>query len=129
MPHSLLLHTIAYAYFSKILGYAALLGNSRHARGALAMMANWDLAPLERALPAIRNPVLLIHSRGDNAIPLEGVEDAARALPDAKLEVLPGLGHLMHEERPEEVARLISEFLEEHTDSSSQGARPRGDPE
>ena len=93
--------------------YAALLGNSRHARGALAMMANWDLAPLERALPGIANPVLLIHARGDSAIPLDGVEDAARTLPDARLEVLPGLGHLMHEERPELVAGLIAEFLQE----------------
>jgi len=94
--------------------YAVLLGNSRHARGALAMMSNWDLEPLERALPNIANPVLLIHARGDNAIPLDGVEDAARALPHATLEVLPGLGHLMHEERPEEIAGLIEGFLSAH---------------
>ncbi|MEL7729233.1 alpha/beta fold hydrolase BchO [Citromicrobium bathyomarinum] len=92
--------------------YATLLGNSDHARSALAMMANWDLDPLERALPGIANPVLLIHARGDNAIPLDGVEDAVRALPDATLEVLPGLGHLMHEERPEEIAGLIRGFLD-----------------
>lgn len=93
--------------------YAALLGNSRHARGALAMMANWDLDPLDRSLPGIANPVLLIHARGDNAIPLEGVEKAAAKLPNATLEVLPGLGHLAHEERPEVVAGLIGEFLAE----------------
>ncbi len=92
--------------------YAVLLGNSRHARAALSMMANWDLDPLERALPEIANPVLLIHARGDNAVPLSGVEAAARKLPDATLEVLDGLGHLAHEERPEEVAQLIAEFLE-----------------
>lgn len=91
--------------------YATLLGNSRHARGALAMMAHWDLEPLERALPGIANPVLLVHARGDNAIALSGVEAAARKLPHAKLEVLPGLGHLAHEERPEEVAALIEAFL------------------
>ena len=92
--------------------YATLLGNSRHARGALAMMANWDLDTLDRALPGIANPVLLIHARGDDAIPLSGVQDAARKLPDATLEVLDGLGHLAHEEQPERVAQLIRAFLE-----------------
>ncbi|NCP19138.1 MAG: alpha/beta fold hydrolase [Erythrobacter sp.] len=94
--------------------YAALLGNSHHARGALAMMSHWDLSPLERALPTIPNPVLLIHSRGDTAIPLDGVEEAAQLLPDATLEVLPGLGHLAHEERPELIVQPISAYLEAH---------------
>ncbi|MBB3033805.1 alpha/beta fold hydrolase BchO [Alteriqipengyuania lutimaris] len=93
--------------------YATLMGNSRHARGALAMMANWDLEPLARALPEIANPVLLIHSDRDEAIPLDSVEKAARQLPDARLEVLPGLGHLAHEERPDLVAELIATFLAE----------------
>lgn len=91
--------------------YATLLGNSCHARGALAMMANWDLEPLARELPDIANPVLLIHADGDEAIPLDSVEKAARRLPDATLEVLPGLGHLAHEERPDLVAGLIADFL------------------
>ena len=94
--------------------YATLLGNSRHARGALAMMANWDLDTLDHALPDIGNPVLLVHARGDNAIPLSGVEEAARKLPHAQLEVLPALGHLAHEERPEDIAELISAFLAAH---------------
>ncbi|GAB5348318.1 alpha/beta fold hydrolase BchO [Alteriqipengyuania sp. 357] len=98
--------------------YAALLGNSRHARGGLAMMANWDLEPLERLLPTVSNRVLLIHARGDNAVPLKGVEHASRALPDATLEVLPGLGHLAHEEAPDRVAALIADFLD---------VRPRAD--
>ena len=94
--------------------YATLLGNSRHAHGALAMMAHWDLDTLDRALPDIANPVLLVHGRDDNAIPLHGVEESARKLPNAQLEVLPRLGHLAHEERPEEVAALIAEFLARH---------------
>lgn len=99
--------------------YGELLANSRHARGALAMMANWDLEPLERALPDIDNPVLLVHGGSDNAIPLDGVEKAARALPEARLEVLPGLGHLAHEERPDLVAVLIDGFLERGGDKES----------
>ena len=94
-------------------GYATLMGNSRHARAALAMMANWDLELLDRALPEIANPVLLVHSGGDDAIPLDSVQKAARRLPDASLEVLPGLGHLAHEERPDLVAGLIAVFLDE----------------
>ncbi|GGC34932.1 magnesium chelatase [Novosphingobium marinum] len=92
--------------------YEALFGNSRHCGGALEMMARWDLASLERALPGIGNRVLLVHSRGDSAVPLSSVEQAAKLLPDCRLEVLPKLGHLAHEEEPATAARLINEFVQ-----------------
>lgn len=94
--------------------YATLLGNHRHARGALEMMANWDLEALKRKLPEVRNPVLLVHSASDRAIPLSSVEEAAKLLPDARLDLLTGAGHLAHEERPQEVAGLIEGFAREH---------------
>lgn len=90
--------------------YEALLGNSVHCKGALAMMANWNLESLQRYLPQIESPVLLVHSEGDVAIPLESVRQAAAPLPNADLEVLPHLGHLAHEEQPEHAATLIRRF-------------------
>lgn len=93
--------------------YKVLLGNSRHCEGALEMMANWDLEALEHVLPEITNPVLLVHSHGDVAVPLDSVERAARLLPQAQLEVQPELGHLAHEEAPDVAARLIREFASE----------------
>ncbi|MEL6877244.1 MAG: alpha/beta fold hydrolase BchO [Pseudomonadota bacterium] len=90
--------------------YAALLANSRHTKGALAMMANWDLPALQSRLSAIQNPVLLVHSARDNAVPISAAREAAEALPNAQLEELPQLGHLAHEEDPENAARLIAAF-------------------
>jgi magnesium chelatase accessory protein len=82
-------------------------------RGALAMMANWDLAPLERELPRLAVPLLLIAAGGDLAVPAEVSVQVRDRVPGAKLEFLRGLGHLAHEERPEQVARIITEYARE----------------
>ncbi|SMC63784.1 alpha/beta fold hydrolase BchO [Novosphingobium sp. B1] len=93
-----------------IAAYEVLMGNTRHCAGAMEMMASWDLEGLSRALPQFARPVLLIHSSADAAIPLQSVQEAARRLPDCRLLVLPGLGHLAHEERPDLVADEICSF-------------------
>lgn len=93
--------------------YAALLKNSRHTGGALAMMANWDLPALRTRMDAITNPVLLIHSDKDGAIPVSWAREAQGWLPTSRLEVLAGLGHLAHEEEPDLVARYIADFATE----------------
>jgi len=90
--------------------YSALLRNPRHAKGALAMMANWDLPRLRTRLGEARNPVLLVHSDRDAAIPLDWTREARGWLPNATLEVMEGLGHLAHEEEPERAANMIREF-------------------
>ena len=94
--------------------YRTLLKNPDHAGGGLAMMANWDLPGLRARMGEVRNPVLLIHGAKDPAIPLDWAKEAASWLPNARLDVLPGLGHLAHEEAPEKAAALIAAFLEEH---------------
>ncbi len=91
--------------------YRTLLKNPDHAGGGLAMMANWDLPGLKARMGEVANPVLLVHGAQDPAIPLGWVKDAAGWLPNAQLDVLPGLGHLAHEEAPEPVAALIAGFL------------------
>jgi magnesium chelatase accessory protein len=94
--------------------YAVLLGNARHCRGALDMMASWDLERLDRALPGVANPALLVHSDGDSAIPLASVRKAAARLPQATLEVVPKLGHLAHEEDPGHYAHRVLDFARSH---------------
>jgi len=91
--------------------YRTLLKHPGHAGGALAMMANWDLPGLRARMGEARNPVLLVHGADDPAIPLAWAEDAAGWLRQARLEVLPGLGHLAHEEAPEQTHALIAAFL------------------
>jgi magnesium chelatase accessory protein len=93
--------------------YAKLLKHPGHAGGALAMMANWDLPALRTRMDEVANPVLLLHGVNDPAIPLDWARDAARWLPKARLDVLPGLGHLAHEEAPDKTAAHIAAFLAE----------------
>lgn len=94
--------------------YTALIGNSDHCAGALAMMAHWDLETLSRQLPSISSPVLLAHGTNDNAVPFTSAQQACTRLPDAKLVPLEGLGHLAHEEQPDQAAGLILQFLADH---------------
>jgi len=100
--------------------YKVLFENSRHTKGALAMMANWDLPTLKTRMHDIPKPVLMIHSDNDAAIPLEWAQEAHACLPTARLEVLNGLGHLAHEEAPERTLPLIRAFLEEHAAAPAQ---------
>ncbi|MEM1051127.1 MAG: alpha/beta fold hydrolase BchO [Pseudomonadota bacterium] len=93
--------------------YSALIKNSRHTKGALAMMANWDLPTLRRRMREITNPILMVHSDNDPAIPLTWAKEAHGWLPTSRLEVLKGLGHLAHEEKPELAAHLIKQFATE----------------
>lgn len=95
--------------------YRTLLKHSGHAGGALAMMANWDLPGLRERMGQAANPVLLIHGSNDPAIPLDWAREAQGWLANARLDVLPGLGHLAHEEAPEKAAALITAFLAGHT--------------
>ena len=90
--------------------YRRLFATSDHCAGALTMMAAWDLESLARDMTRIRVPVLLVHGADDAAIPLASVNEAAALMPGSRVDVLPGLGHLAHEERPAEVAAIIADF-------------------
>lgn len=94
--------------------YAALIKNASHTKGALSMMANWDLPTLRTRMNELSSPILMVHSDNDAAIPLDWAEEAHVWLPTSRLEVLEGLGHLAHEEAPELIAPLIKTFADLH---------------
>lgn len=93
--------------------YERLFKTSGHIGGALALMANWDLEALERTLPALQLPILLAHGEKDRTIPAATAAKVALRLPDARTAILPGLGHLAHEEDPAAHAALILDFARE----------------
>ncbi len=93
--------------------YRRLFVKPAHVAGTMGMMASWDLEPLKRALPMLKVPTMVIHGSGDTAIPLAKARDAAALIPEAKVEVLDGLGHLAHEEVPGQVADMIFAFAKE----------------
>lgn len=90
--------------------YARLVRNPGHIAGALGMMADWDLKPLVRDLPRLACPLLLVVGTKDRAIPADDALAVRERLPGADIVRLPGLGHLAHEERPEEVAAVVERF-------------------
>lgn len=98
---------------SGLRAYRALLSKSGHCDGAIRMMANWRLEDLQDRLPELLSPVLLLHGNDDTAIPESAVLGAGKRLPRARLVTMEGVGHLAHEERPREVAELISDFFDE----------------
>lgn len=59
----------------------------------------------------ISQPALLIYGAGDRETPVQEGKLLAGALRHSKLEILPEAGHFLHQEKPEQVAGLIKEFV------------------
>lgn len=91
--------------------YQRLASKPQHVANVLAMLARWDLEPLYAALPSLRARCLLLAGERDLAVPPALQRELAARIPGARLHLLASAGHLLHEERPEEVARLILEAL------------------
>ncbi len=87
--------------------YQRLVCCPGHIASVLQMLAAWDLEPLHRALSRLEVPLLLLAGERDRAVPLSQLREVAARLPGARLEVLPGLGHLLHEEDPEAIAQRV----------------------
>lgn len=91
--------------------YHALLSDRGHVSGTLAMMASWRLERLHREAGGHDAPVLVLAGARDATVPPRVSRDMGARLPDARLETLP-LGHLAHEEAPDQVAGALSSFLD-----------------
>jgi magnesium chelatase accessory protein len=91
--------------------YERLFTAPGHVAGVIEMMARWDLADLVRDLPKLPAPLLVVAGENDKAVPAREAERAAR-LARAHFELLPRLGHLLHEEEPAVAAGLIREAAE-----------------
>ena len=87
--------------------YVRLARCPAHAGAALTMMANWDLAPLQRDLPLLRTHLLLITGSNDRTIPPSDSARVHALVAGSELVSLPGLGHLAHEEQPARIVALI----------------------
>jgi len=91
--------------------YSRLVRSPGHVAGALAMMANWDLTPLAAELPRLRPALLLIVGSNDLTLPPAQARRVAALVPSARTVTLPGLGHLAHEEQPQQVAHAILQWV------------------
>lgn len=91
--------------------YRRLIGDRDHADATLMMMAQWSLDDLLQGLDTITAPTLLIVGDKDATVPPAVSDRASLKIPEARVVHLPDLGHLAHEEAPQEVADLMLGFL------------------
>ncbi len=90
--------------------YAHLIGDASHAAGALRLMASWDLSALQAELPACQTPLLLISGANDRTLPPEHAQRVAAQMPAAHRVLLPGMGHLAHEEDAPAVLQALQSW-------------------
>jgi magnesium chelatase accessory protein len=90
--------------------YAKLVRSPGHVGGALEMMANWDLRPLQHDLHRLRTRLLLVAAENDRTVAPAEARRVARIVHGAQVVTLPGLGHLAHEEQPGLVVDEVLRF-------------------
>jgi pimeloyl-ACP methyl ester carboxylesterase len=66
---------------------------------------------LPHLLGGVVTPTLVVWGRDDRIVPLECGERFAKALPNARLHVMEHTGHFVEMERPDELARLVCDFV------------------
>ncbi len=93
--------------------YRRLVGSPGHVAAAIRMMANWRLDELAAELPQLAPRLLLIAGSNDKTIASHDSTRVQAMVPGARVEVMQGLGHLAHEERPHDVAGLMTELARE----------------
>ena len=84
----------------------------RHATLELYRSGDFEkLEPYAGRLEGIDVPTLLLWGDDDPFAPLAGAQRLAQRLPQARLEVVPGTGHFVYDDAPEEAAAAIVRFL------------------
>jgi len=63
-------------------------------------------------LRRVRVPTLVIHGRDDPLIPVAAGEDTARQVPNARLVIVPGMGHNIPDALAPEIARIVADFID-----------------
>lgn len=81
-------------------------------RVALSAMAEADQRDL---LGHIAVPTLLVWGEQDARSPLSVAQQFEQAIPDARLTVIPGAGHLSNLERPDEFNQIVRTFCRAHS--------------
>jgi len=91
--------------------YRRLLGSSGHVRGALGMMASWDLSRLNAMIRRLAIPLDLFAAEDDPMVPATGSKKAAELTEAGSLTLTGTGGHLVHESHPDRIAAWIETTL------------------
>jgi pimeloyl-ACP methyl ester carboxylesterase len=66
---------------------------------------------LPHLLGGVATPTLVVWGRDDRIVPFECGERFAKALPQARLQIVEGAGHYVEMEQPEQLAKLVRAFV------------------
>jgi len=78
---------------------------------AVQLMECLEPVQLEHRINQIQLPTLLIHGSRDVITPVASSQNLAQMLPESKLVIIEGAGHVPTVARPSEVARAIEEYF------------------
>ena len=78
-----------------------------------SVAAHFAAGTLERGLPGLDLPVLLIHGEGD-PMPMAATTDTAALIPGARVEIVEQAGHFPWLERRGHFRTIVEAFLAEH---------------
>jgi 3-oxoadipate enol-lactonase len=70
-------------------------------------------ADLRTSSPTIACPVMLVGGTADASTPEDLVRATAAAINGARVEIIPGAGHIPAIDNPDATARLLADFLRE----------------
>ena len=65
----------------------------------------------QASIPGISVPTLVIHGEEDRIVPLGDSRRLAEMIPGSTLSVIEGVGHLPHEESPDEFLRVVDSWM------------------
>jgi magnesium chelatase accessory protein len=102
--------------------YQRLLSQPVHVRGVLTMMERWDLAAWSPQLSHLNSPVLILCGELDRTIVPSSTLPLSQQLPKAQYQLLPGLGHLAHEEAPSATAQRVSDWVRQEREETDHSA-------
>ncbi len=87
--------------------------NAVYAQTALARSLDFEaLSSYAKRIPDIKNRTLVLWGENDAWIPLESGYKFRRDLSDSTLVILPECGHIPQEEKPEQTAKAMIDFIE-----------------
>jgi 4,5:9,10-diseco-3-hydroxy-5,9,17-trioxoandrosta-1(10),2-diene-4-oate hydrolase len=76
-----------------------------------ALERGLDWRVTERALPSTRQPALVLWGDHDTVLPVAQAARFGQLLPNATVQVLPGCGHALTVDCPDQVTALLAAFL------------------
>ena len=82
---------------------------------ALATFRHMLADRIEAKLPRVGVPTLVVRGSRDPIVSQRWAEEVARLLPDGRLVVIRGAGHIPNYDSPEELAQVVRAFLSEST--------------